>query len=151
MDITERKRMEALLAGEKRMLEMIAAGEALPVVLDALCRTVEAQREGLHCSILVVEGDQLCHGAAPSLPAAYVAVMDGILGGARGGTCGLAGVRCEPMVVEDIATDPRWRDERELALAHGLRACWSVPVLDSAGATMAAFALYHRDVRRSNT
>ena len=148
VDVTERKRTEALLAGEKRVLEMIAAGEALPVVLDALCRTVEAQREGLHCSILVVEGDQLRHGAAPSLPAAYVAVTDGILDGARGGTCGLASVRCEPMVVEDIATDARWRDERELALAHGLRACWSVPVLDSAGTTMAAFALYHRDVRR---
>ena len=81
VDITERKRMEALLAGEKRVLEMIAAGEALPAVLDALCRAVEAQREGLHCSILVVEDDQLRHGAAPSLPTAYVAVMDDILGG----------------------------------------------------------------------
>ena len=52
------------------------------------------------------------------------------------------------MIVEDIATDARWRDERELALAHGLRACWSVPVLDAAGAPMAAFAMYYRDVRR---
>ena len=52
------------------------------------------------------------------------------------------------MIVEDIATDARWRDQRELALTHGLRACWSVPVLDAAGATMAAFAMYYRTVRR---
>jgi PAS domain S-box-containing protein len=102
VDITERKRTEALLAGEKRVLEMIAAGEALPTVLDALCRTVEAQREGMHCSVLLVEGDRLCHGAAPSLPAGYVAVMDGIVGGARGGPSGLALAQREPMIVEDI-------------------------------------------------
>jgi PAS domain S-box-containing protein len=148
VDVTERKRTEALLAGEKRVLEMIAAGEALPVVLDALCRTVEAQREGLHCSILVVEGDQLRHGLPRPAGCLRARPSRVRLDGARGGTCGLASVRCEPMVVEDIATDARWRDERELALAHGLRACWSVPVLDSAGTTMAAFALYHRDVRR---
>ena len=76
VDVTERKRTEALLAGEKRVLEMIAAGESLPVVLDALCRTVEAQREGLHCSILVVEGDQLRHGAAPE-PARGLRGRDG--------------------------------------------------------------------------
>ncbi|MET0484405.1 MAG: GAF domain-containing protein, partial [Candidatus Rokuibacteriota bacterium] len=148
VDITERKRTEALLAGEKRVLEMIAAGEALPTVLDALCRTVEAQREGMHCSVLLVEGDRLCHGAAPSLPAGYVAVMDGIVGGARGGPSGLALAQREPMIVEDIATDARWRDQRELALTHGLRACWSVPVRDAAGATMAAFAMYYRTARR---
>ena len=148
VDITERKRTEALLAGEKRVLEMIAAGEALPTVLDALCRTVEAQREGMHCSVLLVEGDRLCHGAAPSLPAGYVAVMDGIVGGARGGPSGLALAQREPMIVEDIATDDRWRDQRELALTHGLRACWSVPVRDAAGATMAAFAMYYRTARR---
>src|SRR6185436_6186337 len=48
----------------------------------------------------------------------------------------------------DIATDARWRDERKLALAHGLRACWTVPVLDAAGAPIAVWAVYHRDVRR---
>ena len=149
VDITERKRTEALLAGEKRVLEMIAAGEALPTVLDALCRTVEAQRDRDACArSSLVEGDRLCHGAAPSLPAGYVAVMDGIVGGARGGPSGLALAQREPMIVEDIATDARWRDQRELALTHGLRACWSVPVLDAAGATMAAFAMYYRTARR---
>lgn len=148
VDVTERKRTEALLAGEKRVLEMIAAGESLPVVLDALCRTVEAQREGLHCSILVVEGLQLRHGAAPSLPSAYVAMMDSLASGARGRSGALARARHEPTIAEDIATDARWRDERKLALAHGLRACWTVPVLDAAGAPIAVWAVYHRDVRR---
>jgi len=148
VDITERKRTEALLAGEKRVLEMIAAGQALPVVLDALCRTVEAQRERLHCSILLVEGDHLRHVAAPTLPSAYVAMMDGIVGGARGRGGAMAQARHEPTIAEDIATDARWRHERALALTHGLRACWTVPVLDAGGAPMAVWAIYHREARR---
>jgi PAS domain S-box-containing protein len=148
IDVTERKRTEALLAGEKRVLEMIAAGQPLPVVLDALCRTVEAQREDLRCSILLVEGDLLRHGAAPSLPRVYVATIDGIASGARGGSCALSSARREATIAEDLATDARWREERELALAHGLRACWTVPVLDTTGATIAVWALYHSDVRR---
>ena len=46
------------------------------------------------------------------------------------------------MIVADIATDPLWDDFRHLALPHGLRACWSVPVLDGAGEVLATCALY---------
>ncbi|HEX9818288.1 MAG TPA: PAS domain-containing protein [Methylomirabilota bacterium] len=59
VDITERKRTEALLTGEKLLLEMIAAGEPLPSVLDVLCRTIEAQGDaGMRCAVLLVEGDR---------------------------------------------------------------------------------------------
>jgi PAS domain S-box-containing protein len=65
VDITERKRTEALLAGEKLLLEMIAAGESLPDVLQALCRVVEAQGdEGMHCTVELA-GDE---PAAPGRP-----------------------------------------------------------------------------------
>ena len=45
-DITERKRAEALIAGEKRILEMIAKGEPLRATLEALCRLVEEESSG---------------------------------------------------------------------------------------------------------
>ena len=40
-DIDERKRAEALLAGEKRLLEMVASGCPLGEVLEAMCGLVE--------------------------------------------------------------------------------------------------------------
>src|SRR5262252_9031052 len=52
-DIDDRKRAEALLAGEKRLLEMVAGGCALPDVLDALCRLVESTTDGCYCSVVV--------------------------------------------------------------------------------------------------
>ncbi len=148
VDITSRKRAEALLAGESRVLEMIAAGAPLAPVLDALCRTIEAQDEGMLCSVLLVDDGRLRHAAAPRLPAAYVAAVDGMAIGPEAGSCGTAAYRRQTVIVEDIAADPLWRDWRGLALPHGLRACWSVPVLDAAGAAVATFAMYYAAPRR---
>src|SRR5205823_14888931 len=54
-DISQRKRREALLAGEKRLLEMVANGDSLPLILDALCRLVEELASGAVSSILLLE------------------------------------------------------------------------------------------------
>jgi PAS domain S-box-containing protein len=66
MDITERKRAEALLAGEKRLLEMVTRGDSLSQILDSLCRLVEEQAPDVVASILLLDsnGKQLRHGEA---------------------------------------------------------------------------------------
>src|SRR5271166_5368745 len=61
-DIEDRKRAEALIAGEKRVLELVAKGDPLPEILDSLCRLVEEQASGSLASILLVEEDRLKHG-----------------------------------------------------------------------------------------
>ncbi len=144
VDITERKRAEALLAGEREILELIAAGTPTAGVLDAVCRLIESMSNGLLASVLRVESGQLRHGAAPSLPPAYIEAIDGSAAGPSAGSCGTAVYRKETVVVSDIATDPLWAAYRELALRHGLRACWSSPVLNGRGEVIATFALYQR-------
>src|SRR5438132_12450377 len=42
-DISHRKRREALLAGENRVLELVARGDSLSDILDNLCLLVEEQ------------------------------------------------------------------------------------------------------------
>ena len=149
-DIEDRKVAEALLAGEKRLLEMMARGDALVVVLDALCRVVEAQSSDVLCSILLLDPDgrHLRHGAAPSLPRSYTEAIDGAAIGPNVGSCGTAAYRVEQVIVADIATDPLWADYRELALPHSLRACWSTPMLASDGRVLGTFAMYYREPRR---
>jgi PAS domain S-box-containing protein len=79
VDISARKRAELLLAGEKHLLEMVATGDSLTVVLDALCRLVEELAPGALSSVLLLDpnGNKLRHGAAPSLPKAYTDAIDG--------------------------------------------------------------------------
>jgi len=132
---------------EGRILEMVARGVSLSHVLDSLCRLVEEQTAGVLASILLLEGDRLRHGAAPSLPKAYTDAIDGAVIGPTAGSCGTAAYRAQQVIVADIATDPLWADYRELALPHGLRACWSSPIFSSAGTVIATFAMYFRAPR----
>src|SRR5580704_11094244 len=148
VDIEDRKRTQSLFAGEKRILEMVATGRALAEILDSLCRLVEEQASGVLASILLLDGDRLRHGGAPSLPKAYADAINGIVIGPSAGSCGTSAYRGEPVIVADIATDPLWATYRDLALPHSLRACWSTPVFSSQGNVIATFAMYHREPRR---
>ena len=147
-DITERKRGERLLAGGKQLLEMVARGEELAAILDALCRLGEELLDGALVSILLLSDDgiSLRHGAAPNLPTRYTDAIDGGLIGPRAGSCGTAAYLREPVIVSDIETDPLWADYRHLALPEGLRACWSTPIFSTKRKVLGTFALYCREV-----
>jgi PAS domain S-box-containing protein len=145
-DITARKRSEAMQAGEKQALQLLAEGATLDTVLAFLVRVIEGHSgDGMLGSILLLDADgrHLRHGAAPSLPAAYTHALDGLAIGPAVGSCGTAAWRKEAVIVEDIATDPLWAGYRDLALRHGLRACWSVPILSAAGRVLGTFAMYY--------
>jgi C4-dicarboxylate-specific signal transduction histidine kinase len=51
------------------------------------------------------------------------------------------------VIVSDIASDPLWANFRDLALGHRLQACWSTPILSSAGKVLGTFAIYYREPR----
>ena len=146
-DITERKANEQLLAAEKRVLEMIATDAPLQEVLTLVCRVIEELSNGAHCSILLLDRDglHLHHGAAPSLPEAYVHAIDGVAIGPTVGSCGTAAFMRRQVIVSDIARDPLWADFRDLALRHGFQACWSTPVISPVGTLLGTFAVYYRE------
>ena len=67
--------------------------------------------------------------------------------GPKSGSCGTAAFLRQPVYVTDIETDPLWEDYRELVRPHGLRSCWSSPILANDGHVLGTFALYHRAPR----
>jgi len=140
---------EALLAGENRLLEMVAKGESLPLILDGICRLVDEVSTGSLCSILLLDpnDNRLRHGAAPGLPASYISAFGGKAIGPKTGPCGRAIYFRKPVIICDIATDPLGGEYRDLALAHGLRACWSTPILSSEGKALGSFAVLAREPR----
>jgi PAS domain S-box-containing protein len=126
-DITDRKRESVLLAAERRILTGIAENRPLSETLAEACAAAEAVLPASLCSILLVsdDGKSLRSLAAPHLPPAYSAAINGGLIGPAAGSCGTAAYRRQPVIVEDIASDPLWADYKDLALGHGLQACWS--------------------------
>ena len=133
---------------QQAVLEAIAVGRPLNVVMDLLCRRVEALAPDVLCSVVGVDEEGKLHPhAGPSLPASFTSGVDGIQIGPQCGSCGTAAWRGESVVVTDIATDPLWEGPRPLALAHGLRACWSTPFRSRGGRVIGSFALYYRNPR----
>jgi len=119
-------------------------------ILDEYLREVEAASDSeLLTSILLIDetGRHLVHGAAPSLPVDYCAAIDGVEIGPEVGSCGTAAFVGHSIYVTDIATDPLWTNFRDLALEHGLRACWSTPIFDDRRALLGTFAIYYRTPR----
>ena len=140
--------VERLQSLQNATLESIARGEELAIVMAALCERVEALAPGVVCSVVTVDDDFRLHPlAAPSLPRAYGAAVDGTPIGPRVGSCGTAIYRKSPVEVTDIATDPHWEGYRELVLPLGLRACWSSPIAARDGRVVGSFAFYYRDQR----
>lgn len=137
------RRSEAWRAAQGRLLEEIARGEPLDHVIRALVRAVEGQLEGVACSVLRLEGTRLRCAAAPGLSLGYLRAIEDLEIGPSTGSCGTAAYTKQRIIVTDIATDPRWSDYREAALANGLRACWSAPVLARNGEVLGTFALYY--------
>jgi PAS domain S-box-containing protein len=150
-DISERKKAEALLAAEKRILEMIATGVALKEILNALCLFIEEQRSGTLASVLLLKPDgvHLNSVAGPSLPKEWTQQMETLPIGPCAGSCGTAAYRGSQVIVSDIATDALWDvpEHRAAALKHGLRASWSNPVLSSKGKVLGTFCMYYREPR----
>jgi diguanylate cyclase (GGDEF)-like protein/PAS domain S-box-containing protein len=148
-DITARKKEDRLRDEQAIVVEMIAMNSPLEVVLDRLVRLIETQLEEVSGSIQLLDetGKHLTHGAAPSLPQAYSRAIDGIAIGPDVGSCGTAAYRRESVIVADIANDPLWTDFRDLAAQHGLRSCWSTPILSHQGTVLGTFAMYSATVR----
>jgi PAS domain S-box-containing protein len=148
-DIDDRKRAEALLAGEKRLLEMLARGLPLAEVLDTLCRVVQDNAAPCLCSVLLVDGSgtrfQSC--AAPSLPGEFSDWFQGRSIESFAGPCALAVSLKSQVISADLRRDPRWDESgwNALAARHCLRSCWSTPIVSVEHRVLGTFAIYQSD------
>ncbi|MFA7293253.1 MAG: PAS domain S-box protein, partial [Rhodocyclaceae bacterium] len=143
-DTSAAHKAREMIVAHNQILEGIARNMLLDVTLEALAKLVENQVEGIMASVLLLDPDgiHLRHAAAPSLPDRFNMAVDGAAIGEGVGSCGTAAFRRAPVFVNDIANDPLWEGYAKLAIASGLAACWSTPIIDADGSVLGTFALY---------
>ena len=148
-DIEDRKQAEALLAAEKRTLEMIASGACLTDILERLCETIDAQASKVKSAVMLLDADgmHLRHAAGPRVPKGWVEAITPLKIGPCIGSCGSAAFLKQRVIVSDIARDPLWAEYRELALSYGLRAAWSQPLLSKHQDVLGTFGMYYPEAR----
>ncbi|WP_116473450.1 sensor domain-containing phosphodiesterase [Zobellella maritima] len=132
------------LQSQQQIQDMIARDTPLKGTLEAICRLVEQQLPDSLCATLLLDesGQVLNLAASISLPVGYQQGLGAVPLGS--GICGSAAYHRQPVICDNIATDARCADYRELALAHGLHACWSHPVIATDDTVLGTFALYYR-------
>ena len=143
VDITARTESEQFIVATSNILKMIATREPASEIYDAIAHLYESRHPGLRCSMLILAGTKLMHGGAPSLPQEYCEAVNGLENGPCVGSCGTATYHGKRVLVEDIATDPKWEKIKHVALPHGMRCCWSEPIKNSTGDVLGAFGMYY--------
>src|SRR5262249_40765320 len=135
-----------------KLQKLIFSGSPLSEVLTHIAQLVEAQAEGMSCTIWLPDedGKELYCAAAPSLPG-FSAHVGRMTIGPEGGSCGTAVFRKELVYVTDILTDPAWDLYRDRMLPYGIRSVWSRPLFTSEGKTLGTFSINYRESRSPGT
>jgi PAS domain S-box-containing protein len=141
-DVTARKRRDLLLAGQQQALAGIVRGVPARHTMDELSALVQALVREARTSVMRVESGRLHTVASRGLDPAWNQAMDGLPIGPDSGVCGVVALSGTQRVVSDVADDPNCAAYAGLAAAHGIRACWSVPLAGGDGAVLGTFALY---------
>jgi c-di-GMP-specific phosphodiesterase len=133
------------LMAERRAISGIAAGEPLAQVLDSLCWHVESQLESVRCGILSVDRGvgALRQLAGPSLAPIFAELVDGLAVGEAYGVWGAAAARREPIVVQDVDTDPLMDGFRDAYAKLGVESLWAYPIRKATGEAIGLIAIYH--------
>mgnify|MGYP000050060462 CR=1 FL=1 len=152
IDITERKKLEYLNKKQSHILSLIVKNHPLEAILKDIVQFIEEQSEDVYVSILSYneKNKTLQTLVAPSLPDAYNKQIDGLKIGEKVGSCGTAAYLKKDVVVTDVSTDVLWKDFKDLAQKHSLKACWSTPIISSNNKVLGTFAIYRKANNKFN-
>lgn len=137
------------LADQNKVFELLIKGAPLQEILSLLILICENQAPGMLGSIYLYDSNDFClkGAASPSLPHEYTESVSVVPVKPETGSCGTAAYLKLPVIVSDIASDYKWKDFAALALRHGLKACWSNPILSRNGELLGTFANYYSECR----
>jgi PAS domain S-box-containing protein len=139
--VAEQRRAELILQAERRVLEAIGSGAALPDILDLIAKEVEAARPDIRCALFVCEGEN----AVPRLAAAP-SLSDPVRRPLHTHTAGEDGfcnddVPGHEAAARTICGDPVAEPVRELMLQYGFQSGWSYPIRDGGDAALGVFGV----------
>jgi diguanylate cyclase (GGDEF)-like protein len=146
IEVSERKRIIQQHKNQNKILRAVASQKPLAEILELIVQSVEKDKPGTLCSILLLDknGKHLQHGASTGLPKSFITAIDSLEIGPGQGSCGHAAATGRITIVENVFEHPYWRDYTALAEIAQIASCWSSPIFSSTGQVLGAFAIYSR-------
>jgi diguanylate cyclase (GGDEF)-like protein/PAS domain S-box-containing protein len=143
----EQKNAESQLIGQKLILEMIAKGSNLQDVFTAISLNFEAAMpESEVCIHLANErNNKLEYAFSSKLPESFIKEIHQIEINAIEESCGRAAFTYKPVILTDLSKDLKNAKKKNMALNHGVKACWSHPILSSSNQLLGILAIYFNE------
>jgi diguanylate cyclase (GGDEF)-like protein/PAS domain S-box-containing protein len=146
-DINEMVNAERYQQDQQAILRQISTEQPLPGIFAAICQMAERQSGTVKAAIMIKMADTLTLAAAPSFSDQYWIAVASLPVADNVGSCGTAAFQKSLVIVEDIGNDEKWRQAAPIALAEGMQACWSLPMVSKHDEVLGTFALYCAEKR----
>ncbi len=148
-EVIEREKTEQLLIKKNEILDLFTVNTPLNKIFDQLLLNFESVHPDYYGSISLVDdsGSHLILESAPSLPKPYALSINNLPILDNSGSCPTAAFTKSPVIVSDISKEKSWDEYKDIALEHGLKSCWSVPILSKDNTVLGTFAIYSKSVR----
>ena len=143
-DISDRKRAQTIMAGERNVFERIAADAPLREVLEATVGLVESICADFVVSIsrLGSDGRSFVEVIGARLPPELRTADEHTPIDVRNGSSAAAVYLGRAVLVGNVRGDPYWQRRRALAAAAGFSAAWAVPIKAAGGKVLGALTVY---------
>ncbi|HEX7614978.1 MAG TPA: EAL domain-containing protein [Thermoanaerobaculia bacterium] len=137
-----------LLERDRRLiLEKIALGEPLRVILPQIAALVEHQRPRAICAISPLRQGVRALGSAGSA-GPFGSLHEDIPLGSTTPPLARAVEEHRLVVTRDVPDDPLWSACRDTFAPHGIKACWTVPIETGGGVVLGTLSVLLPEVRR---
>lgn len=104
----------------------------------------------MKASVLKIVNNKVDNLASPSLPRGYIESINGLEIADNRGSCGTAAFTKKKVIVEDVETDIRWVEFKEITKKYNIASCWSQPIFNTKNEVVATFANYYSEKRTPN-
>lgn len=144
-DVTEITRITALNDLIAHTLKNATRSMDFTDIAMQLCAQLDAMLPNRFSSVFLLddEGKMLHLEGYGALAESWAELVSPFLIGPDACSCGTAAYTNSRVIVENIATDPRWESLRQEAAEHQLNACWSEPIRSIDGSrVLGTFAIY---------
>jgi len=144
-DITDRRKAESLLEGQRLALELMAQGASLDTVLKSLSETAESLTQNIRCSVMLLDEERkyLHFGTVANLPDNYLDTIHKVDVPIDDVVCGEAAKDGKRVIIENIQNHKSCKSCYKIANQAGVCACWAEPIISSSGAVLGLFTSYH--------
>lgn len=147
-DTTARWRLSKFDALEASVFEKAFKSKELKDIVDMLLEGMELLVPSMKCYITRKKKDALVLEwlSTPGLPVSYTSLINEISISEGLGSCGLAALTMEPVLISDVREHSCWDAYRDITLLAGFQACISFPVISHDGAVLGTMGAYFTEV-----